>query len=122
MVQPKFYVDAKISTVCMILDESEFYDVLRYMTVPTIDNEKCAQVYGLDVVQPNVVCTDPGNPVKNPCKGDGGDPAIVDVDSNPTHVALFSFLSTYGCEDPDFPAGFTRTAFYRKWIRDLTGI
>ena len=103
-------------------DHSENYSVLRYITVNTIDNEECVAAYGPDVVQPSIVCTDPGTPVKNPCRSDGGDPAVVNADTDPVHVAIFSFLSTYGCEDPDFPAGFTRTAYYRDWIKTVTGV
>ncbi|KAJ3652935.1 hypothetical protein Zmor_018858 [Zophobas morio] len=103
-------------------DHSENYTVLRYITVNTIDNEECVAAYGPDVVQPSVVCTNPGTPVKNPCRSDGGDPAVVNADTDPVHVAIFSFLSTYGCEDPDFPAGFTRTAYYRDWIKTVTGV
>jgi secreted trypsin-like serine protease len=46
---------------------------------------------------------------------------VINVDSNPEHVAIASFVSDSGCES-DNPSGYTRTAPYRDWIREKTGV
>ncbi|CAH1380381.1 unnamed protein product [Tenebrio molitor] len=102
-------------------DNSDMYDVLRYVKVNTIDNSRCQEVYGNDVILPEMVCTDNGVPAKGPCSGDGGDPVVVDVDGNPVLVAIFSFVSNLGCESA-LPAGYTRTAYYKDWIKEISGI
>jgi secreted trypsin-like serine protease len=54
-------------------------------------------------------------------QGDSGGPVVINVDSNPEHVAIASFVSDSGCES-DNPSGYTRTAPYRDWIREKTGV
>ena len=46
---------------------------------------------------------------------------MIDADSNPVHVAVVSFVSTEGCES-GAPSGYTRTAFFRDWIQENTGV
>ena len=54
-------------------------------------------------------------------QGDSGGPAVVNGTTNPVHVAIVSFVSTKGCE-AGLPSGYTRTAYYRDWIKNNTGI
>ncbi|RZC37415.1 Trypsin domain containing protein [Asbolus verrucosus] len=94
-------------------------DALNYITVSTISNSDCAIYYG-SVVGPGTVCTSAGNPLKSPCLGDSGGPVVTNI-TEPLLVAVFSFVNGYGCELP-YPAGNTRTAYYRDWIRNKTEI
>ncbi|XP_044261213.1 serine protease 53-like [Tribolium madens] len=102
-------------------DKNPTSDILNYITIPTISNDKCKVYYGGTIVLPSLVCTSGGNPIKSPCLGDSGGPVVTNPDTNPLHVAIFSFVNGYGCE-MDYPAGYTRTAYYRDWIREKTGI
>jgi secreted trypsin-like serine protease len=41
--------------------------------------------------------------------------------SNAVHVGVVSFVSSRGCES-GYPSGYSRTAYYRDWIRTTTGV
>ncbi|EFA05682.2 collagenase isoform X1 [Tribolium castaneum] len=97
--------------------------VLQYAEVPVIDNKECEQIYGPDVVTSSVVCTKNPNSVKGPCLHDGGAPlVIINAETkNPIHVGIFSFVGDSACEK-NYPAGYTRTAAFRNWIKEKTGV
>ena len=93
-------------------DPNPYSEVLNYISLSMMENIECERIYGYQRVTSGVVCTSPGDPVKSPCFGDSGAPVVVNVDSNPVHVAIFSFINGYGCVYP-YPAGKIRTAYYR---------
>ncbi|KAJ8942809.1 hypothetical protein NQ318_022823 [Aromia moschata] len=51
------------------------------------------------------------------CNGDGGSPLTV----KNKLVGITSFISSQGCEAGS-PTGYTRVSFYRRWIRQTTGV
>lgn len=85
-------------------------------------NTACTAYYG-DFIDDNIVCTDSGSfsTIHQPCVGDSGGPVVINRDTNPVHVATFSFVNGIGCDIP-YPAGYTRTASYRQWIKEKTGV
>ncbi|KAJ3638467.1 hypothetical protein MTP99_001830 [Tenebrio molitor] len=94
---------------------------LYYADLVTIRNSECSAIYG-NILESTVVCAGPGtDSVKNACYDDSGDPLVLDVNTNPVHVGLLSSLGSLNCES-GIPSGFIRTAFFRNWIRDVTGV
>ncbi|XP_068904406.1 brachyurin-like [Tenebrio molitor] len=93
-------------------------DELNYVHLVTLSNEECKLAYGSQVTE-NMLCVE-GNYNEGTCKGDLGSPLILYGSRGYTyHVGISSFISTNGCESTD-PSGFTRTAPYREWIRNIT--
>jgi secreted trypsin-like serine protease len=95
--------------------------VLNYVKLVTIANSDCEKTFGSIIHDTTLCAVSDANPVKSPCNGDSGGPVVINVDSNPEHVAIASFVSDSGCES-DNPSGYTRTAPYRDWIREKTGV
>jgi secreted trypsin-like serine protease len=101
-------------------DDDDENQLLYYVDLVTIRNSECTAIYGS--IQDSSVCAESGTAtVKNACYGDGGDPLVLDVETNPVHVGLLSFLGGDRCESR-YPSGFTRTASFRNWIRDITDV
>jgi secreted trypsin-like serine protease len=99
-------------------DESQF---LNYADLVTIRNSECTSIYGNTILD-SIVCAESGTAVlKNVCTGDGGASLVLDVETDPVHVGLVSFIGGDTCES-GYPSGFTRTASFRIWIRDETGV
>jgi secreted trypsin-like serine protease len=95
--------------------------LLLYADLVTIRNSECTAIYGNSILE-SVVCAESvTTPVKNACNADGGNPMVVDVNTNPVHVGVSIFMSGNGC-DSGHPSGYTRTASFRNWIRDTTGV
>jgi chymotrypsin-like protease len=98
-------------------DESQF---LLYADLVTIRNSECTAIYGN--IQDSSVCAKSETAtVQNACYGDGGAPLVLDVETDPVHVGLVSFFGGGSCES-GYPFGSTRTASFRIWIRDETGV
>jgi chymotrypsin-like protease len=97
-------------------DESQF---LLYADLVTIRNSECTAIYG-NILESVVCAKSVTTPVKTACIGDGGDPMVVDINTNPVLVGVLCFLRT-SCES-GYPSAFTRTASFRNWIRDTTGV
>jgi secreted trypsin-like serine protease len=98
-------------------DESQF---LNYADLVTIRNSECTAIYGN--IQDSSVCAKSETAtVQNACYGDGGAPLVLDVETDPVHVGLLSFIGGDTCES-GYPSGFTRTAAFRIWIRDEAGV
>ncbi|XP_063918631.1 brachyurin-like [Zophobas morio] len=94
---------------------------LNYITVTTITNSECMEIYG-NAILDNMVCTSAGaDPVKGACIGDTEGPAVLNADTDPLHVGIASFVGQTGCKNGN-PSGFTRTAYYREWIKENTGV
>ncbi|XP_063918625.1 chymotrypsin BII-like [Zophobas morio] len=95
---------------------------LNFVELVTITNEECGEIYGQDVIRPEMVCaTSPVSQVKGTCNGDSGGPMVINADSDPVHVAVVSFMGDDVCETGT-PSGFVRTAYYRDWIKTKTGV
>ncbi|XP_044253500.1 brachyurin-like [Tribolium madens] len=102
-------------------DNINITPILQYVNVSTIKNTECAEVFGRDIVTSTVLCTHDSSLAKGPCINDGGAPLIINADTDPKHVGIFSFIGENGCEK-NFPAGYTRTASYLDWIKNKTGV
>ncbi|KAJ3649444.1 hypothetical protein Zmor_021186 [Zophobas morio] len=101
-------------------DGTTISDSLNYVELVTISTTECEDYYGS--ILPEMVCANsPSSQVRSTCSGDSGGPVVIDADSNPVHVAVVSFVSTEGCES-GAPSGYTRTAFFRDWIQENTGV
>ncbi|KAJ3649457.1 hypothetical protein Zmor_021198 [Zophobas morio] len=114
-------VDITISGWGYTSDTSEdISELLNYVELVTITNDECQDTYG--VIRPEMICANsPSSQIRSSCSGDSGGPAVVNGTTNPVHVAIVSFVSTKGCE-AGLPSGYTRTAYYRDWIKNNTGI
>jgi secreted trypsin-like serine protease len=94
---------------------------LNYVNLVVISNNECNEYYE-DFVTDNMVCASSGtSTVKGPCNGDNGGPVVINATTNPVLVAIVSFISDQGCES-NLPSGYIRTASYRDWIREETGV
>merc|ERR1711983_459094 len=88
--------------------------VLREVTVPVESNENCDAYYG--IVKDSQICIN-AEGGHGTCNGDSGGPLTF----NGVHVGLTSFGSSRGCES-GAPDAFTRTSYFRGWIRKKTGV
>merc|ERR1712025_632062 len=94
--------------------------VLRMVEdLPIITNAECNAVYG--IVQAGVVCIDTTGG-KGTCNGDSGGPLNMKFDVKDgaagqkwKQIGVVSFGASAGCE-VGYPAGFSRTEYYRDWI------
>lgn len=91
------------------------------MNVPTISNLECAKTYGTTIVDANVICTRNPDKVKGPCVHDAGNPLVINADTDPVHVGIFSVLGENGCNN-NYPAVYVRTYSYTNWIKEKTNI
>jgi secreted trypsin-like serine protease len=113
--------DVTISGWGSTITNGEKSQFLRYADLVTIRNSECTAIYGNSILE-SVVCAESvTTPVKNACNADGGNPMVVDVNTNPVHVGVSIFMSGNGC-DSGHPSGYTRTASFRNWIRDITDV
>ncbi|KAJ3649440.1 hypothetical protein Zmor_021182 [Zophobas morio] len=102
-------------------DDADDSDILKYITATTMTNSECAVIY-VDAILEGMVCTSAGSdPFKSTCFGDSGGPAVLNADTDPLQVGISSFFGDSGCEK-GYPFGFTRTAYYRDWIKEKTGV
>merc|ERR1712038_2109351 len=86
--------------------------VLREVTVPVESNKNCDDYYG--IVKDSHICIN-SEGGHGTCNGDSGGPLTF----NGVHVGLTSFGSSRGCES-GAPDAFTRTSYFRDWIREKT--
>merc|ERR1712223_374418 len=81
---------------------------------PVEGNENCDAYYG--IVKDSQICIN-AEGGHGTCNGDSGGPLTF----NGVHVGLTSFGSSRGCES-GAPDAFTRTSYFRDWIREKTGV
>merc|ERR1712029_1047935 len=94
--------------------------VLRMVEdLPIITNSECNAIYG--IVGDGVVCIDTTGG-KGTCNGDSGGPLNMKLDVKDgaagqkwKQIGVVSFGASAGCE-VGYPAGFSRTEYYRDWI------
>merc|ERR1711992_74205 len=77
-------------------------------------HENCDAYYG--IVKDSQICIN-AEGGHGTCNGDSGGPLTF----NGVHVGLTSFGSSRGCES-GAPDAFTRTSYFRDWIREKTGV
>ncbi|RZB38967.1 Trypsin and/or DUF1986 domain containing protein, partial [Asbolus verrucosus] len=90
---------------------------LNYANLRVISNDECQK--HTSVLTPGMLCTVPDDSIQNICGGDSGGALVADLFINPTHVALVSWYKM--CES-DKVAGYTRTSYYRDWIKRVTQV
>merc|ERR1711993_61424 len=83
-------------------------------SVPVESNKNCDDYYG--IVKDSHICIN-SEGGHGTCNGDSGGPLTF----NGVHVGLTSFGSSRGCES-GAPDAFTRTSYFRDWIREKTGV
>merc|ERR1712045_887863 len=81
---------------------------------PAESNKNCDDYYG--IVKDSHICIN-SEGGHGTCNGDSGGPLTF----NGVHVGLTSFGSSRGCES-GAPDAFTRTSYFRDWIREKTGV
>jgi len=88
--------------------------------LPVIDNPTCNDVYG--IIYDGIMCIDSSNG-KGVCNGDSGGSLNMrqETENKWTQVGVASFVSSNGCESGQ-PHGFTRVAYFGKWIESETGV
>merc|ERR1712112_490856 len=94
--------------------------VLRMVEdLPIITNSECNAIYG--IVGDGVVCIDTTGG-KGTCNGDSGGPLNMKFDVKDgaagqkwKQIGVVSFGASAGCE-VGYPAGFSRTEYYRDWL------
>nr|XP_015835213.1 PREDICTED: transmembrane protease serine 9 [Tribolium castaneum] len=99
--------------------ETGLSDDLQYVSLITITNEECKNVFGYQISSDMVCAT--GNYIEGTCLGDIGSPLIEHI-YNPQsvrHAGVSSFISGNGCDQPH-PSGYTRTYLYLDWIANVT--
>ncbi|KAJ3638663.1 hypothetical protein MTP99_002010 [Tenebrio molitor] len=94
---------------------------LNYVGVMIITNDECNEYYAGSVPDQMVCAKSASDTVKSPCNGDSGGPVVINAENEPVHVAIVSFVSDQGCE-VGIPSGYVRTAAYRDWIQEKTGV
>ncbi|KAG8233806.1 hypothetical protein J437_LFUL008026 [Ladona fulva] len=93
---------------------------LRFVSMPVMTNQECAQTYG-DVITPSKICTDTQGG-RSSCNGDSGGPLVLTgSDGVMIEVGIVSFGAAAGCEQ-GYPAAFTRVTSFLEWIETNTGI
>ncbi|KAH0817042.1 hypothetical protein GEV33_005750 [Tenebrio molitor] len=103
-------------------DETDLSQVLLITHSRVIANSKCQEYYPPGTIVDGMLCTmSSRGAITGTCHGDSGGPAVIDDDTNPVHVGIISFFSAQGCETTR-PYGYTRTAYYRDWIKTNSGI
>lgn len=132
-IQKKNHIHLKITYIIqLIISHQTGYtegptvsrDKLRAVFLPTVNQNKCKQIYGPDapnwVVTPRMICAGFDEGGKSICQGDSGGPLLEFNDGVPRIIGLSSWLR--GCGARGYPAVFSRVSSVRDWIRDITGI
>ncbi|KAH8259655.1 hypothetical protein KR026_008270, partial [Drosophila bipectinata] len=91
---------------------------LNYMDATVITNTVCQGTYGSLIITSGVICIETVKSIST-CNGDSGGPLV--LASNGVLIGVTSFVSSAGCES-NSPAGFTRTTYYRDWIKTNSAI
>jgi len=93
--------------------------VLYKVTLPLVDNSRCAQLYnpyGYNIYASNICAGETG---KDSCQGDSGGPLICDSPSGLVHCGVVSW--GIGCARSGFPGVYTRTSTFLDWMASVAG-
>jgi secreted trypsin-like serine protease len=97
-------------------ESSAVSETLQVAYLSSLSNDECKIYYGSQI-KDGMACVG-GNYNEGTCHGDIGSPLVLlHPRGTAEHVGIASFLSSNGCESTD-PSGFTRTYFYKDWIRN----
>ncbi|XP_071637768.1 trypsin-7-like isoform X1 [Temnothorax longispinosus] len=90
--------------------------VLRSLTVPVIDQEKCRKVYArYRLVTSNMLCAG-GDGEKDTCQGDSGGALVY----NGVQIGIVSWGTQ--CASVGFPGVYTRVSAIRQWITEQANV
>ena len=96
-------------------------NVLKYVSVPLITNEKCVQPhtnYQPYQLTSNMVCAGIKEGGKDSCQNDSGGPLVVPRSSNDASAIIYGVVSWgVGCAKPNNPGVYARVAKYLDWIQ-----
>jgi len=92
---------------------------LQYVEIPYVTNQTCNQKRSYDgAVTSNMLCAGDNLGKKNPCYGDSGGPASMEVQGVRRLVGIVSWGTD--CQTPYLFAVFARVSQYGEWIRKET--
>ncbi|XP_065171967.1 chymotrypsin-like elastase family member 2A [Atheta coriaria] len=97
-------------------NDGSISNVLHYVQLTTITDEKCAESHK---ILDNVVCCD-GTSLQSICQGDVGGALVQYKDSDWVHVGVASFFDNKGCGNGT-PSGYIRTSTILDFIYMHTG-
>ena len=96
-------------------------NVLKYVSVPLITNEKCIDPhtnYPSYYITSNMVCAGIKEGGKDSCTNDSGGPLVVPRSSNDASAIIYGVVSFgVGCAKPNNPGVYARVAKYLDWIQ-----
>ena len=96
-------------------------NVLKYVSVPLITNEKCIDPhtnYPSYYITSNMVCAGIKEGGKDSCQYDSGGPLVVPRSSNDASAIIYGVVSFgVGCAKPKNPGVYARVAKYLDWIQ-----
>jgi secreted trypsin-like serine protease len=83
---------------------------LRTATVPITSNTTCANAYGSDFVQSDMVCAGDPSGGKDTCQGDSGGPLLIG--------GVLAGITSWGegCADADYPGVYTRLTTFSSLV------
>ncbi|KAK9890591.1 hypothetical protein WA026_011958 [Henosepilachna vigintioctopunctata] len=116
-IAPNMYVS--VSGWGRVGNKKEHSTDLLYIHMITISTRECQHFYKSEILD-NTFCSI-GEGIDNICVGDSGGPAIYYRHGHPIHIGVLSFLHSSGCQI-NRPVGFTKTCFFRNWIKNISGI
>lgn len=91
-----------------------------------IPNQKCAESYkhqanNLDLITPDVICTNNIDMKSDHCIGDAGSPLIINEQGKNILVGFSGHIHSEGSCDPRYPTTFERITSHYDWIGRVTG-
>lgn len=92
--------------------------ILRAVTVPYVDHQKCDEAYnGFGGITEQMICAGNLNDGgKDACQGDSGGPLVY-------NSIFFGVVSWgFGCAKPSYPGVYSKVSAVRDWIRDKSGV
>ncbi|XP_070505821.1 chymotrypsin-like [Chironomus tepperi] len=93
--------------------DTEFSEVLQFITVPVISNQECSDAIRGSIFAFNLCVSTVGG--RSPCHGDSGGALTNEIDRNRTVVIGIMSFSAIDCSI-GVPAVFTRVTSYLAWI------
>ncbi|XP_076241296.1 trypsin-1 [Calliopsis andreniformis] len=90
---------------------------LRKVDVPLISKQSCNNAYRIyGGIPEGQICAGFMKGGKDSCQGDSGGPLVV----NGQLVGVVSW--GIGCAEPNYPGVYTSVSYYRRWIKENSGV